>query len=327
MAAAPGAAVRPVATPASGPDPPWNLLVLSIKSTNALQARSSRCRHLQQRGGSPAPAPSRARRPSQIPVVSITAARWRHDRWPHRQGGPASMTWTDWSRLSSRVAYGRLDLRLQLVRDGCRPDTQARYRSAGRIDLLDDSARAGGLRRSNSGTSMSSPHVAGAVALLLASRAQHFPGRVRSRLQNAADPEELVRQSRAWACSTMCIVRVPVFSTSTTRSLRPSMSHPASSRSAKARPVRRPARLTINNRGGSAVTLDSVALSGRMLPVPKNPSELRERPRRSSRFAGSGVQRTERHRPGQVPRATLDVTVTAESRTCRTTASTAAMSC
>ena len=68
----------------------------------------------------------------------------------------------------------------------------------------------------NSGTSMASPHVAGAAALVLQARSDANAGNMRDILQNSADPKDWSAiQGRV--CSILCIARVPAWSMSTTR--------------------------------------------------------------------------------------------------------------
>jgi subtilisin family serine protease len=123
--------------------------------------------------------------PITIPVVAITAAQGAALDGLIA-GGPTTLTWTD-----EAVSYpqGTGGLISAFSSFGMAPD----------LTLKPDlSAPGGGIRSTipleagtygfNSGTSMSSPHVAGAVALLLQAEPQVPLGAVRSRLQNSAKP-------------------------------------------------------------------------------------------------------------------------------------------
>ena len=145
--------------------------------------------------------------------------------------GPVTMTWTDDQR-HVREPDRRADL-VASAPSASRPSSS----------LKPDIGAPGGLIRSTypleqggyatiSGTSMASPHVAGAVALLLQAKPNTNAQSVRDILQNSADPAPwwAARASVTW---TTCTGRAPACSTSTTRSSRRRSSSPASSPSAR----------------------------------------------------------------------------------------------
>jgi minor extracellular serine protease Vpr len=120
-----------------------------------------------------------------IPVVSITAADGEliDDRLA---GGPVDLTWTT-QTVQEPIANGGLI------------SASSSYGLNPELDIKPDVGAPGGQIRSTfpleqgaygnlSGTSMSSPHVAGSVALLLEARPNTPPAAVRSLLQNSAVP-------------------------------------------------------------------------------------------------------------------------------------------
>ncbi len=121
-----------------------------------------------------------------IPVVAITAAEGALID-SRLAGGPVTMTWTSQTvtivnptgnLISSFSSYGLSpDLALK-------PDIGAPGGSINSTYPLELGGNA-----NISGTSMSSPHVAGAVALLLQAKPQTLATRVRDLLQNSADPK------------------------------------------------------------------------------------------------------------------------------------------
>ncbi|TMI72440.1 MAG: peptidase S8 [Bacillati bacterium ANGP1] len=121
-----------------------------------------------------------------IPVVAISQADGIviNDRLTT---GPVSMTWTDGYVSVPNPTGGHIS-------------SFSSYAMAPDLTLKPDIGAPGGLIRSTyplqlggyailSGTSMASPHVAGAVALLLQARPRVAPQQVRTLLQNSADPQ------------------------------------------------------------------------------------------------------------------------------------------
>jgi subtilisin family serine protease len=124
--------------------------------------------------------------PITIPVVAIsnTEGALINDRLA---SGPVDMTWTDDQGTFTNPTGGLIS-------------SFSSYGLAAELDLKPDIGAPGGLIRSTyplenggyatiSGTSMSSPHVAGSVALLLEARPGMKPGAVRDLLQNTASPK------------------------------------------------------------------------------------------------------------------------------------------
>jgi subtilisin family serine protease len=124
--------------------------------------------------------------PITIPVVAIsnTEGLLIHNRLA---AGPVTMTWTDQQGTFPNPTGGLIS-------------SFSSYGLNAELDIKPDLGAPGGLIRSTfpleqgsyvtlSGTSMASPHVAGAVALLLQAHPKTSPQQVRSILQNSADPK------------------------------------------------------------------------------------------------------------------------------------------
>ena len=123
--------------------------------------------------------------PITIPVVAIAAARGALID-SRLASGPVTMTWTSQIASEPNPTGGLIS---SFSSYGLAPD----------LSFKPDLGAPGGTIRSTlpleqggygvlSGTSMSSPHVAGAVALLLQARPQATPDEIQARLQNSARP-------------------------------------------------------------------------------------------------------------------------------------------
>ena len=134
---------------------------------------------------SPTVAPPAGAPPITIPVVAVTAGRGSLMNG-RLAAGPVTMTWTNAVTIEPNPMVNLISIFSSF---GLAPD----------LSFKPDIGAPGGTVRSTlpleqggygnlSGTSMSSPHVAGAVALLLEARPRTSPEEVQQRLQNSARP-------------------------------------------------------------------------------------------------------------------------------------------
>ena len=123
----------------------------------------------------------------------------RRRRAPRRpdRAGPTTITWTTAGHVPERDR--RPDLVVQLVRARGRPELKPDIGAPGGLIYSTYPLERGGYA-TISGTSMASPHVAGAAALLMEAAAWRQP--TSARLQNSADPKNW-SGSRRSASSTL----------------------------------------------------------------------------------------------------------------------------